>query len=71
MALKEFVEYVMGFYGPGGLYASLFPKPFTRREVTAATKLRMASADYAGDSFDREAVRDLVLQARGLPAMGL
>ena len=61
---KEFVEYCWVFYGPQGVYSHFFDKPLTKKEIGAAVVLRMETGDFAADSFDREAVRDLLLLAR-------
>jgi len=57
--MQEFIEYVLSFYGPGGLYdfnASV-------DEVKKATRIRLLNNDipFEGDTFDREAVRDIIL----------
>lgn len=65
MKTKEWVDYVLSFYGPTGLNASFFKTPVTEAEILAATKLRVATGQFEGDSFDREAVRDIMLAARG------
>jgi len=63
--IKEFVDYVFGFYGPKGIYTDFFKTPVTKAEIKAATKIRQATGQFEGDSFDREAVRDIMLAARG------
>jgi hypothetical protein len=66
MEIKEFVEYVFGFYGKGGLYEDFFKnKPVTKVEIRQATKLRIKTGQFEGDTFDREAVRDIMLASRG------
>jgi len=66
--MKEFVDYVMDFYGASGIYDI----GATREEVWQATCIRIKrNADqplngisFDGDSLDREAVRDIVLEMR-------
>jgi len=61
---KEFIDYMMDFYGPKGIYI----KDFTVAEIkTALAKRKSQRKDipFEGDSFDRELVRDYVLAARG------
>lgn len=65
MEIKEFVEYVYGFYGPKGMYSNFFKTNVTKKEIKAATLLRIKSGQFEGDTFDREAVRDIILAARG------
>jgi hypothetical protein len=61
-AIKTFVSYVMGFYGPAGIYPEF---DFTFAEVEGATKIYMRDQpDFCGDSLDRERVRDLVVKLR-------
>jgi len=61
---KEFLDYCMKFYGKGGLYADDVGV-FSRKEVVQALKKHVKAAkDFAGDTVDREAVRDIVLTER-------
>ena len=59
MNIKEFVKYVLEFYGIGGLY----DYKFTKEEVEKAIKIRIETNDipFDADSVDRELVRDIVL----------
>lgn len=62
--MKEFYDYVMNFYGAK---SELYPEMnFTTVEVAFATSLyiRKYPEQFCGDSFDRELVRDLVLDLR-------
>ena len=65
---KQFVDYVLSFYGEGGLYSDAFKKPVTVERITQAlAKLLMRPKhDFAGDSFDRELVRDIMLRGEGV-----
>jgi hypothetical protein len=66
--MKEFVDYVIGFYGKGEIYDI----GATREEVWQATCIRIKrNADnplnvisFEFDSLDREAVRDIILEKR-------
>tara|TARA_R110001583_G_scaffold4214_1_gene24763 strand:+ start:207 stop:536 length:330 start_codon:yes stop_codon:yes gene_type:complete len=65
----EFVKYVHGFYGKGGIYAEEFfpPNGVTQTEIVLAVKIRkLMNIDFPfhGDSGDREIVRDIMAQAR-------
>jgi hypothetical protein len=67
MTLKDFVDYCWSFYGPHQLYGEYFDHNMTKPELTAACKERMKDKKNwgDGDSFDREAVRDIMLKKRG------
>lgn len=63
--MSTFTSYVMSFYGPGGVY----PLGFNEVQVNIATAIHKMRCDARGvefceDSVDREAVRDLILEAR-------
>jgi hypothetical protein len=65
---KNFVEYVMSFYGPEGLYGKdFFGSGVAEEEVKKALKIRKKNKNFAfdGDSMDREIVRDIMLYQRG------
>ncbi len=59
MKQKEFVQYFKKFYGPGGIYA--FDFAFNDADVIRCIKVR--GKQFEGDSFDREAIRDMILVA--------
>lgn len=62
----SFVDYVMTFYGHDGLYSSFFSPQLRRDEIIdAVTLLLNSDHDFAGDSFDREIIRDILLKKRG------
>ena len=64
---ERFVEYVLDFYGPGGIYAKFFAQsPVTEEDVKNALPhllaLRAAEGiEFDGDSYDREVMRDILL----------
>jgi hypothetical protein len=63
----KFVEYVFGFYGPGGLY----PLGASKQDITDATDthkaiLKAQGKEFCGDSIDREMVRDILTELYGL-----
>lgn len=68
--MNEFVEYVMSFYGEGEIY----DMKATRDEVRMAAGVRMgickhSEIPFEGDSIDRVAVKDIILDMRaGLAA---
>ena len=60
--MTEFYDYVLSFYGPGGIY----PMGATLDLVERATNdlvqiLQIKGQEYCGDSVDRELVRDLLI----------
>lgn len=59
--LNDFVDYVFSFYGPGEMYSNFFKTPITKAQIRKATVVRISSGQFEGDSFDREAVRDIML----------
>ena len=65
MMFEEFVKYVYGFYGKGGLY----DMGVTRSMIFKGIELAIAEygADtFEGDSVDREHVRDAMIDEFGL-----
>jgi hypothetical protein len=62
--MNEFVDYVLDFYGVAGIY----PMGVTRDDVLLATGIRMEQrkdVEFDGDSFDRELVRDILIERFG------
>ena len=57
---KEFIEYVMSFYGDGGIY----DMDATTEEVEAALAILLKDTEneFRGDSFDRELIRIIILE---------
>lgn len=57
--MNDFIEYVMSFYGPEGIY----DMNATREEVEAALAIRLENTEieFAADSYDRELIRDIIL----------
>ena len=63
----EFVNYLLKFYGHGGLYVGpleLFRDPVTRDEAQRVATVLWSEETFEGDSFDRERARDLVISWR-------
>lgn len=61
--MKEFVDYVMSFYGQDEIY----DMGATREEVLIATGIRLErhkDIPFDGDSLDREKVRDIMIEMR-------
>ena len=63
----SFTQYMMDFYGP---QSELYPElNFNEIQVNIATgiykmRLDVRGVEFVGDSVDREAVRDIILEAR-------
>jgi len=60
--MTDFYDYVLSFYGPGGIY----PMGATLDLVERATNdlvqiLQIKDQEFCGDSVDRELVRDLLI----------
>ncbi len=61
MKRNEFIMYCWTFYGPEGIYGDFFNHSLRKSTLAKAVDLRMKSDQYEGDTFDREAVRDILL----------
>ena len=60
---ETFISYLLGFYGPGGVYDF----GVTRDDILLALGIRLARntmLPFDGDSIDREMVRDIILEAK-------
>jgi hypothetical protein len=62
--MEQFYSYVLSFYGPDGIYNM----GATLDEVMEATEkyLQNPETKFCGDSFDRENVRDIMMNDYGL-----
>ena len=62
--MTDFYDYVLSFYGEGGIY----DMGATLDEVMEATAkyLKNPETRFEGDSFDREMVRDIMIRDYGL-----
>jgi len=61
----NFTQYMLDFYGPKGIYNL----GFTAEQINLATQLykcrmedQYGQEEFAGDSVDRERVRDIILE---------
>lgn len=61
--MDEFYQYVRSFYGTSGLY----PMGASLADIIAATDIYLSrdKTKFAGDSFDREEVRDILISSFG------
>ena len=57
------VNYVRSFYGPGGIYDMGATDVMI---IEATIQYINSGADFEGDSFDREHVRDIMIQQYSL-----
>ena len=60
----DFVVYVEGFYGKGGIY----DMGATSKQILEATQqyISKGEIEFCGDSLDREKVRDIMIRDFGL-----
>ena len=60
----DFVVYVEGFYGKGGIY----DMGATSKQILEATQQYISTGEmeFCGDSLDREKVRDIMIEQFGL-----
>jgi hypothetical protein len=63
MSMNEFYLYVRSFYGTCGLY----PMGVNLADIIKATDIYISRGNtrFAGDSFDREEVRDILIASFG------
>ncbi len=70
--LDNFFDYCWGFYGPNGIHGNFFNNKLTRKELRVACAARMSHPSWGdGDTVDREAVREILFKAHGLPSGAL
>lgn len=61
--MNDFVMYMLGFYGKDGIYDI----NATTEEILLATGIRLErfkEISFCGDTFDREKIRDIILEVR-------
>jgi hypothetical protein len=74
--IERFINYVLGFYGPEGIYAEFFTQsPVTELNVRDALlqllNIRAVKGiSFCADSFDREVIRDIMLVRKGICSVG-
>jgi hypothetical protein len=60
--MTEFYDYVLSFYGPGGIYPMGATLPLIQQATQDLTQiLQIKGEKFCGDSIDRELVRDLLI----------
>ena len=65
--IHEFVQYVLDFYGKKGIYCMNANLEQVTNAVETYLKIcELKCEEFAGDSIDRENVRDLLIRKFGL-----
>lgn len=61
--INEFIDYVMSFYGPGQLYPiEGINHTLVRKATNDLIRIsKIKGHEFCGDSYDREQVKDLLL----------
>ena len=60
--MNEFYDYVLSFYGKDGIYAMNATLTQVKNATATHKKiLKLKGEQFAGDSIDRECVRDLLM----------
>jgi hypothetical protein len=65
--IENFKKYVWSFYGTDeGIYKDFFNNNLKMKEVEKAVSIRLSNIkiEFAGDSIDREIVRDIIYKMR-------
>jgi hypothetical protein len=65
--IENFKKYVWSFYGTDeGIYKDFFGNNLKMKEVERAVQIRLSNMqiEFAGDSIDREIVRDIIYKMR-------
>ena len=59
--LNHFIDYVMDFYGPDGIYPMGANRTIARKATSDVMRIaKIKGQSFLGDSYDREQVRDLM-----------
>lgn len=61
--INDFIDYVMGYYGPDEIYPITgINRTIVRKATNDVMKIaKIKGEKFCGDSFDREQVRDLLI----------
>ena len=60
--INDFIDYVLSFYGPDGLYPMSANRTVVRKATNDIIKIvKIKGQEFCGDSVDRELVRDLLI----------
>jgi len=67
VVINDFIDYVMGFYGPGGVYPMGANPTLVRKATDDCMKIaEIKGEEFYFDSIDRELVRDLLISKYNL-----
>jgi hypothetical protein len=59
--LNHFIDYVIEFYGPDGIYPMGANRTIARKATSDVMRIaKIKGQSFLGDSYDREQVRDLM-----------
>ena len=59
--LNHFIDYVIEFYGPDGIYPMGANRTIARKATSDVMRIaKIKGQSFLGDSYDRELVRDLM-----------
>jgi hypothetical protein len=59
--INHFIDYVMDFYGPDGIYPMGANRTIARKATNDIIRIhKIKGQSFLGDSYDRELVRDLM-----------
>jgi len=61
--MNDFIDYVMEFYGPNGIYPMGANRTIARKATNDVIRIcKIKGHRFCGDSIDRELVRDLMIE---------
>jgi hypothetical protein len=65
--INQFIDYVLSFYGPDGLYPMSANRTVVRKATNDIIRIaKIKGTSFCGDSIDREQVRDLLIDKYNL-----
>ena len=60
--MNDFIDYVIEFYGPDGIYPMGANRTIARKATDDVIRIcKIKGQEFCGDSIDRELVRDLMI----------
>jgi hypothetical protein len=65
--INQFIDYVLSFYGPDGLYPMSANRTLVRKATNDIIRIvKIKGHQFCGDSYDREQVRDILINKYNL-----
>lgn len=65
--INDFIDYVISFYGPNGIYPMGANRTVVRKATNDLIRIcKIKGQEFCGDSVDRELVRDLLIDKYNL-----